>query len=57
VSKNANAQPSANWQVMWALRHLGFSTPDQIAIYTGLDESSVNMAIGVLRRKGLIEEK
>ena len=57
VSKTTTGEASNNWQVLWAIKSLQPVTSDHLAMYTGLSENEVGAAIGILRRKGLIDEK
>ena len=48
---------STNWMVIHALRFLGYSTPDDIAQHTGLQDGEVRMTLRELTRKGIVEKK
>ena len=56
VARSTTSSDTSNWRVIYALDKLGYGTPDQLAIQTGLEESEIVGALGTLRRKGLIAE-
>ena len=57
VARSTTSSDTSNWRVIYALDKLGYGTPDQLAIQTGLEEGEVAGALGTLKRKGLIAER
>ena len=57
LARSTTSSDTSNWRVIYALDKLGYGTPDQLALQTGLEESEVMGALGTLRRKGLIAER
>ena len=55
-ARSTNNPNTAGWQVLHYLDSVGHSTPDQIASYTGVSGSELSVALGRLRRGGLIRE-
>lgn len=55
ISRSSTNPDNTNWKIIYALKSAGFATSDQLAVYTGLDEGSVQAALGLLKRKGIVE--
>jgi len=57
LARSTTSSDTANWRVIYALDKLGYGTPDQLVLHTGLEEGEVMNALGTLKRKGLIGER
>lgn len=57
LANNTNAPDTSNWRVIFALSKMGYGTPDQIALQTGLDESEVNGALVILKHRNIVIER
>lgn len=56
LARNTNNPDTANWRVLHYLDSVSYGTPDQIAMYSGLEEGEAMGALGTLKRKKLVEE-
>lgn len=57
LARNTSNPDTANWRVLHYLDGVEYSTGDQVAIYTGLEDGQALGALGTLKRKGLVVEK
>jgi transcription initiation factor IIE alpha subunit len=57
IANNTNAPDTSNWRVIFALSKIGYATPDQIALQTGLEEGEVNNALVILKHRNIVIER
>jgi len=57
LARGTNNPDTANWRVLHYLDSVSYATGDQVSMYSGLEENEAMGALGILRRKKLVEEK
>lgn len=57
LALNTTNPDTPGWRVIHSLYQLGYGTPDQLSLTTGLSEGEASMALRTLKRKGIVEER
>jgi len=56
LARSTRNPDTPGWRILHYLDSVGHSTPDQIAGYTGVSGDELSLALGRLRRRGLVRE-